>query len=412
MKELIRHILREETKDFKERLRNLIDEKGVIFVMKLLGGIRPFKKIFNNDPEIISILDDLTGTVNLEYYSHYGDKNPFTFTFDYEIVGDQNNVWKTNSWPELNIIFDKSKLNDNDTEILKSIISTIVNDNTIGKLSKKNSKLFNTDYYQISQMNGEYIDFLDDFFVDFDEDDIKRVHHKLYGESNNIQESKSNSALNYLKRRINHDEIVNAIKRSIRFVNGFRDREEMDGDTFERIVLDATMDDFHSILSKGGSVDFDYDGIHNGLHQLFHDYIMDKYIEYNNENDILMEEITSRRTGEEFNELPKRDQMNVKLVYNYLMANHLILTEILKDYILHVDEDADEIAYMISKRDGEVHIDHNFKDKLINLIKDEGWRDDLVEMASYLYLDKHLPKEIKFNSNQRLRGGHISIYRH
>jgi hypothetical protein len=50
--------------------------------------------------------------------------------------------------------------------------------------------------------------------------------------------------------------------------------------------------------------------------------------------------------------------------------------------------------------------------KLIKLIKDEGWRDDLVEMASYLYLDKHLPKEIKFNSNQRLRGGHISIYRH
>jgi hypothetical protein len=139
---------------------------------------------------------------------------------------------------------------------------------------------------------------------------------------------------------------------------------------------------------------------------------MDKYVEYNNENDILMEEITSRRTGEEFNELPKRDQMNVRLVYNYLIANHLILTEILKDYILHVDEDADEIAYMISKRDGEVHIDHNFKDKLIKLIKDEGWRDDLVEMASYLYLDKHLPKEIKFNSNQRLRGGHISIYRH
>ena len=139
---------------------------------------------------------------------------------------------------------------------------------------------------------------------------------------------------------------------------------------------------------------------------------MDKYVEYNNENDILMEEITLRRTGETFEGLPKKDQMNVKLVYNFLMANHLTLTEILKDYILHVDEDADEIAYMISKRDGEVNIDHNFKDKLIKLIKDEGYRDDLVEMASYIYLDKHLPKEIKFNSDQRLRGGHIVIYRH
>ena len=104
--------------------------------------------------------------------------------------------------------------------------------------------------------------------------------------------------------------------------------------------------------------------------------------------------------------------MNVKLVYNFLLANHLILTEILKDYILHVDEDADEIAYMISKKDGEVHIDYKFQDKLIKLIKDEGYRGDLVEMASYIYLDKHLPKEIKFDSNQRLGGGNISIYRH
>jgi hypothetical protein len=410
MKELIRHILREETKDFKERLRNLIDEKGVIFVMKLLGGIRPFKKIFNNDPEIISILDDLTGTVNLEYYSHYGDKNPFTFTFDYEIVGDQNNVWKTNSWPELNIIFDKSKLNDNDTEILKSIISTIINDNTIGKLSRKNSKLFNTDYYEISRMNGEYIDFLDDLFVEFDEDDVKRVHYKLYGESNNIQESKSNTALNFLKRRINNEDIIKAINSSIRFVNGFRDREEMEGDTFERIVLDATMDDFHPILSNSGNLPFDYDGIHNALHQLFHDYIMDKYVEYNNENDILMEEITSRRTGEEFKELPRRDQMNVKLLYNFLVANHMGIYEIKDSYVIALDDEGNNVAYLISKKNNQVTIDYNFNDKLISLIKDEGYRDDLVEIATYIFLDKHLPKEIKFNKDKKMGGGHIALY--
>jgi hypothetical protein len=133
-------------------------------------------------------------------------------------------------------------------------------------------------------------------------------------------------------------------------VNGFRDREEMEGDTFERIVLDATMDDFHSILSKGGSIDFDYDGIHNGLHQLFHDYIMDKYVEYNNENDILMEEITSRRTGEEFNELPKRDQMNVKLLYNYLVANHMGIYEIKDSYVIALDNDGNNVAYLISKK--------------------------------------------------------------
>jgi len=411
MKSIIKNVLREETKGYREKLKDIIEKQGIFSVVKILGGINNMKKVFMNDPEVSEILEDLTGVVDFTLYDHFKDRKPIVFTFRYEIIDVEENVWNTNSWPVINLIYDESKLTPQEKDQLMTILAVIINDNTEGKIITKFIKPIDNNYFYVRQINSKDVDIHDEEFP-FSKEDVIRIHNKLYGESNNIQESKSNSALNFLKRRIHQVEIVKAINSSIKFVNGFRDREEMDGDTFERIVLDATMDEFHPILTDSGNRPFDYDGVHNALHQLFHDYIMDKYVEYNNENDILMEDITSRRTGEEFNELPKRDQMNVKLVYNYLVANHLILTEILKDYILHVDEDADEIAYMISKKNGEVHIDHNFKDKLLNLIKDVGWRDDLVEMASYLYLDKHLPKEIKFNSDQRLRGGHISIYRH
>ena len=409
MKELIKHILREETKDYRSGILDIINKKGLFAGAKTVGGINNLKKVFKDNDEIINRIERQKGLLEVRY--HPNDEVAIRFVLPFKIIGQENNVWNTNNWGVVNLIYDESKLTEEENKIFKLfLVDAIVHDGVSEVVANESNEFRDLSYVSLSEINGFPTKKIGDPEGKYPYERVEEIISKLQDKTN-INESR-NSALNFLKRRVSYDEINEAINRSIRFVNGFRDREEMEGDTFERIVLDATMDDFHSILSDGGSVNFDYDGIHNGLHQLFHDYIMDKYVEYNNENDILMEEITLRRTGERFEDLPKKDQMNVKLVYNFLMANHLILTEILKDYILHVDEDADEIAYMISKRDGEVNIDHNFKDKLIKLIKDEGYRDDLVEMASYIYLDKHLPKEIKFNSDQRLRGGHIVIYRH
>ena len=407
MKQLIKHILREETKDYRSGILDIINKNGLFAGAKTVGGINNLKKVFKDNDEIINRIERQKGLLEVRY--HPDEEVAIRFVLPFKIIGQKNNVWNTNNWGAMNLIYDESKLTEEENKIFKLfLVDAIDHDGVSEVVANESNEFRDLSYVSLSEINGvPTVKIGDD---DYPYERVEEIISKLQDKTN-INESR-NSALNFLKRRVSYDEIIKAINDSIRFVNRFRDREEMEGDTFVRIVLDATMDDFHSILSDGGSANFDYDGIHNGLHQLFHDYIMDKYVEYNNENDILMEEITLRRTGETFEGLPKKDQMNVKLVYNFLMANHLTLTEILKDYILHVDEDADEIAYMISKRDGEVNIDHNFKDKLIKLIKDEGYRDDLVEMASYIYLDKHLPKEIKFDSNQRLRGGHIVIYRH
>jgi hypothetical protein len=409
VKQLIKHILREETKDYRSGILDIINKKGLFAGAKTVGGINNLKKVFKDNDEIINKIERQKGLLEVRY--HPNEEVIIRFVLPFKIIGQENNVWNTNNWGVVNLIYDESKLTEEENKIFKLfLVDAIVHDGVSEVVANESNEFRDLSYVSLSEINGFPIKKIGDPEGRYPYERVGEIISKVQNKSN-IYEN-TNSPLNYLKRRVSYDEINEAINRSIRFVNGFRDREEMDGNTFERIVLDATMDEFHLDLSDGGTLDFDYDGIHNGLHQLFHDYIMDKYVEYNNENDILMEEITIRRTGERFEDLPKKDQMNVKLVYNFLMANHLILTEISKDYILHVDEDADEIAYMISKRDGEVHIDHNFKDKLIKLIKDEGYREDLVEMASYIYLDKHLPKEIKFNSNQRLRGGHIVIYRH
>ena len=409
MKELIKHILREETKDYRSGILDIINKKGLFTGAKIVGGINNLKKVFKDNDEIINKIERQKGLLEVRY--HPNNEVIVRLVLPFKIIGQENNIWKTNNWGVINLIYDESKLTEEENNIFKLfLVDAIVHDGVSEVVANESNEFRDSSYVTISEINGVPIKKFGDPEGRYPYERVEEIITKIQNKSNIYENTKS--PLNYLKRRINSEDIIKAINDSIKFVNGFRDREEMDGNTFERIVLDATMDDFHSDLSDDGAVNFDYDGIHKGLHQLFHDYIMDKYVEYNNENDILMEEITKRKTGERFEDLPKKDQMNVRVVYNFLLANHLILTEILKDYILHVDEDADEIAYMISKRDGEVHIDYGFQDKLVKLIKDDGYRGDLVEMASYIYLDKHLPKEIKFDSNQRLRGGNISIYRH
>jgi hypothetical protein len=418
MKELIRHILMEETKDFRSGILYIIDKKGLFAGVKMVGGLNNFKKVFKDDIELINRVNDQKGEVSIPVFTPIDDNNPptndfsikeplLTITLPFYVVGVENNVWYTSSWAKINLIYDESLLDERENKLFKLFLTnSFVYDGTPKVVNNYSNEVKDHKYVTLKEINGVDIDKIG--FDDYPYEAIFDIMKKLKNKSS-INESR-NSALNYLKRRINHGEIANAINRSIRFVNGFRDREEMEGDTFERIVLDATMDDFHSILSDGGSINFDYDGIHNGLHQLFHDYIMDKYVEYNNENGILMEEITSRRTGETFNELPKRDQMNVKLLYNYLVANRMGKYEIKDSYVIAWNDEGHEVAYIISKKNHEVTIDYNFKDKLLNLIKDKGYRDDLIEMATYIFLDKHLTKEIKFDENKRLKGAHIAIF--
>jgi len=154
----------------------------------MVGGLKNFKKAFKNDPEFSKILDELTGVVDFSYYEKYLDKNPILFPFKYEIVGIKKNRWNTNSWPELNLIYDENKLSPSENETLKSIIAVIQNDNTTGKIKTKTLNFKDSNYFDVTQINGKDVELHEDEFP-FSKEDVKRIYNKLYGESESLNES-------------------------------------------------------------------------------------------------------------------------------------------------------------------------------------------------------------------------------
>jgi hypothetical protein len=190
MRELIRHILKENR--LQQELKQVIEDNGIFDAIDMVGGLKNFKKAFKNDPEFSEILDELTGVVDFSYYEKYLDKNPILFPFKYEIVGIKKNRWNTNSWPELNLIYDEDKLSPSDNETLKSIIAVIQNDNTTGKIKTKTLNFKDSNYFDITQINGKDVDLHEDEYS-FSKEDVIRIHDKLYGESESLNESSNSS---------------------------------------------------------------------------------------------------------------------------------------------------------------------------------------------------------------------------
>ncbi len=62
MRELIKHILKESR--LKQELKQVIEDNGIFDAIDMVGGIKNFKKVFKNDPEVAQILDGLTGVVD------------------------------------------------------------------------------------------------------------------------------------------------------------------------------------------------------------------------------------------------------------------------------------------------------------------------------------------------------------
>ena len=89
------------------------------------------------NPEINEILDDLKGVINFSLHDYWDVPVRVVFPLQYEIIGIEKNVWGTNSWPVINLIYDESKLTSEENDKFMSIISKIVNDDTVGKIKTK-----------------------------------------------------------------------------------------------------------------------------------------------------------------------------------------------------------------------------------------------------------------------------------
>ncbi len=167
----------------------------------MVGGVNNLKSIFKDDLELSEILDKLTGVVDFEYHDFIKDPRFVVFPIEYEIIGIKKNIWGTHSWPELNLIYDDSKLTSAEKKKLITILATIQNDNTVGKIETNLPEIESSGYFDVKQINGKDVDLHEDEFP-FSKEDVIKIHDKLYGESESLNES-NNSEIDKNLKAIN-----------------------------------------------------------------------------------------------------------------------------------------------------------------------------------------------------------------
>ena len=211
MRELIRHILNESSA--KTDILNIIKDEDIFVAAKFVGGMDNLKKLLKDEPEFISLIDALKGTLTLNYHSR---KEYIEFPMKFEIVNKGVNIWNTNSWPIVNLIYDDSMFTDSEKEIFDSFVFDSINDLNIGNvdIDPKSSDMFRgSDYYDIRYANGKHYETLENE-VPYEDKDIIELNRKyrLYkalNESNIIKENEEDptqKVLNLLLRRYKLEE--------------------------------------------------------------------------------------------------------------------------------------------------------------------------------------------------------------
>jgi len=211
MRQLIRHILNESIA--KTNILNVIKDEDIFVAAKFVGGMENLKNLLKDEPEIVSLIDSLKGKLNLIYHSK---KEYVEFPMEFEIVGKGGNIWNTNSWPIVNLIYNDSMFTDSEKELFNSFVFDAINDLNIGNvcINPKADKMFrDSSYYDIKFVNGQ--SYKDIEYVDYDDDDINYLNRQYrinmnLKENKTIKENKEDPTqkiLNFLLRRYKIDEV-------------------------------------------------------------------------------------------------------------------------------------------------------------------------------------------------------------
>ena len=212
MRQLIRHILRES--DAKSDILNLIKDEDIFVAAKFVGGLDTLKQILKNEPEYVTLIDSLKGKLNLIYHSL---KEYLEFPMKFEIVGKGENVFKNNSWPIVNLIYDDSNLSYGDKKMFEQFIYDTIGDLNIDivDIKPEAKKMFREKggYMAINYVNGRDLESLD-HEIQPEDKDMKYLYRELYtksdmNESKTLQENEEDPTkkiLNFLLRRYKVEE--------------------------------------------------------------------------------------------------------------------------------------------------------------------------------------------------------------
>jgi len=155
-KDLIRHILKEETRDTKSELIRQIKDEGLYSVAELVGGLDNLKKILKDNPEMVERIENQKGLVKVSWTTDGDDPS---IDLPFKIIGAGWNIWMTNSWPIVNIIYNENKLTKDEDYKFKDFLYDSFNVEASVRVLELNSdelRMHQT-YVQLGEINGKTI---------------------------------------------------------------------------------------------------------------------------------------------------------------------------------------------------------------------------------------------------------------
>ena len=184
MKKLIKHILQESSK--LSNILNVIEDEGIFVAAEMVGGLSNLKRILKDEPEFKSLIESLYGKLNLIYHSR---KEYIEFPVKFEIVGIQKNTWNSNSWPQVNLIYDDSNFHEDDKELFDQFVYDTIGNLNIGDVDIKpdaRDMFKDGSYMSINFVNGKNWERLD-HDLRYDDKDIEKRITDYFNENYEIK---------------------------------------------------------------------------------------------------------------------------------------------------------------------------------------------------------------------------------
>ena len=191
MKELIKHILNEETKDNNSDIINLIKTDGLFYAAKLVGGLKNLKKVFKDDPSMIERLENQKGLVKVSWTTDGDDPS---IVLPFKIIDLGWNRWLSNSWPIINLCYDENKLTESENRKFKDFVYQSFYDESAVKVVKMDSNEPNMKrgYVQLDEINGKTVQYESRIALGYSLSEIQDIVEKL-GDDNIIKEETDRS---------------------------------------------------------------------------------------------------------------------------------------------------------------------------------------------------------------------------
>jgi len=178
LKDLIRHILKEETKGNNSDIINLIKTDGLFYAAKLVGGLDNLKKIFKDDPEMVERIENQKGLVKVSWTPDGDDPS---IVLPFKTIDAGWNRWMSNSWPIINISYNENRLTEDGNYKFKDFLYDSFNDEGSVKVIKlySNESRMIKNYVGLGEINGKTVQRPSDPSRSYDLSDIQDIVETL-----------------------------------------------------------------------------------------------------------------------------------------------------------------------------------------------------------------------------------------